>query len=62
VRELKRLGANLLVLSNEYRAVHPQGDANSRFCPLFHEFEQRLSPTMRQLKSLPIPTPFRVQS
>ena len=48
VRELKRPGVNLLVLWDEYRAVHPEGYAYSRFCQLFREFEQRLSPTMRQ--------------
>ena len=30
------------------RATHPEGYAYSRFCQLFREFEQRLSPTMRQ--------------
>jgi transposase len=48
VRELKRPGVNLLVLWDEYREVHPEGYAYSRFCQLFREFEQRLSPTMRQ--------------
>jgi transposase len=48
VRELKRPGVNLLMLWDEYRAVEPQGYAYSRFCQLFREFEQRLSPTMRQ--------------
>jgi transposase len=38
----------LLVLWEEYRALHPQGYAYSRFCQLFREFERRLSPTMRQ--------------
>ena len=48
VRELKRPGVNLMVLWEEYRAVHPDGYAYSRFCELFREFERRLSPTMRQ--------------
>ena len=48
VRELKRPGVNLLMLWDEYRAVHPDGYAYSRFCELFREFERRLSPTMRQ--------------
>jgi len=48
VRELKRPGVNLLVLWEEYRAVHPEGYAYSRFCQLFREFERRLSPVMRQ--------------
>ena len=47
-REFKRPGVNLLVLWEEYRAVHPEGYAYSRFCQLFREFERRLSPTMRQ--------------
>jgi transposase len=47
-RELKRPGVNLMVLWEEYRAVHPEGYAYSRFCQLFREFERRLSPTMRQ--------------
>ncbi len=41
VRELKRPGVNLLVLWEEYRAVHPEGYAYSRFCQLFREFERR---------------------
>jgi transposase len=48
VRELKRPGVNLLVLWDEYRAIHPEGYAYSRFCQLFREFERRLSATMRQ--------------
>ena len=48
VRELKRPGVNLLVLWEEYRGVHPEGYAYSRFCQLFREFERRLSPVMRQ--------------
>jgi len=48
VRELKRPGVNRLVLWEEYRAVHPEGYAYSRFCQLFREFERRLSPVMRQ--------------
>jgi transposase len=48
VRELKRPGVNLMILWDEYRAVHAGGYAYSRFCQLFREFERRLSPTMRQ--------------
>ena len=48
VLELKRPAVNLLILWDEYRAVHPDGYAYSRFCQLFREFERRLSPTMRQ--------------
>jgi transposase len=46
VRDLKRPDVNLMVPWDEYREVHPQG--YSRFCQLFREFEQRLSPAMRQ--------------
>jgi transposase len=35
VRELKQPGVNLLVLWEEYRVLHPQGYAYSRFCQLF---------------------------
>ena len=38
-------GVNLMILWEEYRAVHPDGYAYSRFCQLFREFERRLSPT-----------------
>jgi transposase len=48
VRELKRPGVSLLILWEEYNAVHPQGYSYSRFCELLREFERRLSPTMRQ--------------
>ena len=47
-RELKRPGVNLVVLWEEYRADFPGGYGYSRFCDLFREFEQRLSPVMRQ--------------
>ncbi len=46
--EMKRPGVTLLILWEEYRAVHPDGYGYSRFCELFRGFEQRLSPTMRQ--------------
>jgi transposase len=48
VCELKRPGVNLMVLWEEYRAVHPDGYSYSRFCDLIREFEARLSPIMRQ--------------
>jgi transposase len=35
VRELKRPGVNLMVLWEEYRTIHPEGYAYSRFCQLF---------------------------
>jgi transposase len=47
-RELKRPGVTLMILWEEYRAVHSDGYAYSRYCQLFREFERRLSPSMRQ--------------
>ena len=47
-RELKRPGVTLMILWEEYRAVHPDGYAYSRDRQLFREFERRLSPSMRQ--------------
>ena len=47
-RELKRPRVNLLVLWEEYNAVHPDGYQYSRFCDLFRAFERRLTPVMRQ--------------
>ncbi|WP_198947748.1 IS21 family transposase [Haematobacter missouriensis] len=46
--ELRKPGVTLLILWEEYRAVHPGGYGYSRFCDLFRCFERRLSPTMRQ--------------
>lgn len=43
--ELKKPGVTLLILWEEYRSVHPDGYGYSRFCELFRNFEQRLSPT-----------------
>jgi transposase len=37
-----------MILWEEYRAVHTDGYAYSRYCQLFREFERRLSPSMRQ--------------
>ena len=47
-RELKRPGVNLMILWEEYRAIHTDGYAYSRYCQLFREFERRLLPSMRQ--------------
>jgi transposase len=46
--ELKKPGVTLMLLWEEYRAVHPGGYGYSRFCDLYRGFERRLSPTMRQ--------------
>jgi transposase len=47
-RELRRPGVTLLLLWEEYRALHPQGYGYSRWCELYRSWEGRLSPTMRQ--------------
>lgn len=46
--EMKKPGVTLQLLWDEYREIHPDGYAYSRFCDLFRQFEQRLTPTMRQ--------------
>jgi transposase len=48
VVEVKKPGVTMQILWEEYRAVHAAGYGYSRFCELFREFEQRLSPSMRQ--------------
>lgn len=47
-RELRRPGVTLLLLWEEYRAVHATGYGYSRWCELYRSWEARLSPTMRQ--------------
>jgi transposase len=47
-RELRRPGVTLLLLWEEYRALHLQGYGYSRWCELYRSWEGRLSPTMRQ--------------
>ena len=36
---------NLMILWEEYQAVHLEGYGYSRFCELYRGFERRLSPT-----------------
>jgi transposase len=48
VRELRRPAVTMVILWDEYRQVHPDGYAYSRFCELLRAFQQRLSPVMRQ--------------
>ena len=48
VQEMRRPGMNLMILWEEYQAVHAEGYGYSRFCELYRGFERRLSPTMRQ--------------
>jgi transposase len=47
-QELRRPGVTLLLLWQEYRAIHPGGYGYSRWCELYRSWESRLSPTMRQ--------------
>ena len=47
--DLKRPHVTLMLLWEEYRAAHPTGYGYSRFCELYRAFEERLSPTMRQV-------------
>lgn len=46
--EYKRQHVTLMLLWEEYRAVHPDGYGYSRFCDLYRRWEGRLSPSMRQ--------------
>jgi transposase len=48
-RELRRPGVTLLLLWEEYRAIHTKGYGYSRWCELYRSWEARLSPTMRQV-------------
>src|SRR3954471_22528716 len=48
-REVRRPGVTLLLLWEEYRAVHCNGYGYSRWCELYRSWEARLSPTMRQV-------------
>jgi transposase len=47
-RELKRHAVTLLLLWEEYRAEHADGYGYSRFCDLYREWCETISPTMRQ--------------
>jgi transposase len=47
-RELKRRGVTLLLLWEEYRPEHADGYGYSRFCDLYREWCETISPTMRQ--------------
>jgi transposase len=48
VRELRRPAVTMMILWEEYRQTWPEGYGYSRFCELLREFQQRLSPVMRQ--------------
>ena len=48
-RELRRPGVTLQLTWEEYREAYPDGYGYSRYCDLYRSWEQRLSPTMRQV-------------
>lgn len=48
VRELRRPAVTMMILWEEYRQTWPDGYGYSRFCELLREFQNRLSPVMRQ--------------
>ena len=52
-KELKRRAVTLLLLWEEYRAEHADGYGYSRFCDLYRDWRQTISPTMRQTHGLP---------
>lgn len=47
-RELRKRSVTLILLWEEYRAVHPDGYSYSQFCERYRQWKGRLSPTMRQ--------------
>jgi transposase len=48
-QELRRPGVTLQLLWQEYRQVHPEGYAYSRFCQLYREWAATLDPVLRQV-------------
>src|SRR5437867_2018539 len=46
-QELRKKGVTLMLLWEEYRAVHPDGYQYSRFCELYRTFKKKLDPVMR---------------
>jgi transposase len=46
--ELKRRGVTLMLLWEEYRAEYADGYGYSRFCDLYGDWRQRITPAMRQ--------------
>jgi transposase len=47
-RELRKRSVTLMLLWEEYRAVHPDGYGYSQYCERYRQWKGRLSPTMRQ--------------
>jgi transposase len=48
-RELRRKGVTLLLLWEEYRALHAGGYGYSRFCELYQSWSKTIDPRMRQV-------------
>ena len=48
-QELKRPGVTLLLLWQEYRAVHADGYGYSQFCDRYRRWAKKLKPSMRQV-------------
>jgi transposase len=48
-KELRRKDVTLSLLWEEYRSIHNNGYAYSRFCDLYRRWKGNLSPVMRQL-------------
>jgi transposase len=47
-RELRRKAVTLMLLWQEYKAVHPDGYQYSQFCNLYRNWAGRIDPVMRQ--------------
>jgi transposase len=47
-RELRRKAVTLMLLWQEYKAVHPDGYQYSQFCNLYRQWAGRIEPVMRQ--------------
>ena len=47
-RELRKRSVTLMLLWEEYRAVHPDGYGYSQYCERYRQWKGCLSPTMRQ--------------
>lgn len=52
-KELKRRAVTLLLLWEEYRAEHADGYGYSRFCDLYRDWRQTISPTCGRRTGLP---------
>lgn len=47
--EMRRPGVTLLLLWQEYRAIHPSGYCYSQFCDIYRRWTKKLKPSMRQV-------------